>query len=39
MASRMAFTLAGSITLTVMIELSESAIRLVEFLVKLEIEN
>ena len=39
MASRITFTLADSITLIVMIELSESATRLVEFLVKLEIEN
>ena len=36
MTLRMTFTLVDSTTLTVMIELSESAIPLVEFLVKLE---
>ena len=39
MTLRITFTLVDSITLIVMIELSESAIRLVVFLVKLEIEN
>ena len=36
MTLRMAFTLVDSASLTVMIELSESAIPLAEFLVKLE---
>ena len=36
MTIRMTFTLVDFTTLTVMIELSESAIPLVEFLVKLE---
>ena len=36
MSLRMAFTLVDSTTLTVMIELSESAIPLAEFMVKLE---
>ena len=39
MTLRMAFTLVDSITLIVMIELSESAIRLDEFSVKLENEK
>ena len=36
MTLRMTFTLVDSTTLTVMIELSESAMPLVEFLAKLE---